>query len=48
MDAGAPRFHIAEPFVATADGWMQLSDRPGFGVELDEAALKRTRSDRVP
>lgn len=36
-------FILAEPFAATTDGWMQLSDRPGFGVALDEARLMRTR-----
>jgi L-alanine-DL-glutamate epimerase-like enolase superfamily enzyme len=36
-------FILAEPFVATPDGWMQLSDKPGLGVELDEAMLERTR-----
>jgi L-alanine-DL-glutamate epimerase-like enolase superfamily enzyme len=26
-----------------ADGWLVLSDKPGFGVELDEERLKATR-----
>jgi L-alanine-DL-glutamate epimerase-like enolase superfamily enzyme len=36
-------FILAEPFRATKEGWMELSDKPGFGVELDEEKLKRTR-----
>jgi len=36
-------FILTEPFRTTEDGWMALSDKPGFGVALDEVALKRTR-----
>jgi L-alanine-DL-glutamate epimerase-like enolase superfamily enzyme len=36
-------FILAEPLEATADGYLELSDRPGFGIELDEATLARTR-----
>jgi len=28
-------------------GWITLSDRPGLGVQLDEAVLARTRSDQA-
>jgi L-rhamnonate dehydratase len=35
-------FMLAEP-LAARDGWIELSDRPGFGVELDEARLAATR-----
>ena len=36
-------FMLAEPLRAGDDGWIELSDRPGLGFELDEAALERTR-----
>jgi L-alanine-DL-glutamate epimerase-like enolase superfamily enzyme len=36
-------FMLAEPLRADAEGWINLSDRPGLGFELDEAALARTR-----
>jgi len=36
-------FILATPLEATEDGHVELSDRPGFGVELDEAMLARTR-----
>ena len=36
-------FILSRPLEATADGCIELSNRPGFGVELDEATLARTR-----
>jgi len=36
-------FMLREPLAATADGYVVLSDKPGFGVELDEDALQSTR-----
>lgn len=38
-------FMLAEPFAADAEGMLALSDRPGFGIELDEDRLKATRVD---
>jgi len=36
-------FILARPFLAAAEGWLELSDRPGLGVELDEERLASTR-----
>jgi L-alanine-DL-glutamate epimerase-like enolase superfamily enzyme len=36
-------FPLAEPVRADKQGWLVLSDRPGLGVTLDEAVLRRTR-----
>jgi L-alanine-DL-glutamate epimerase-like enolase superfamily enzyme len=36
-------FILTEPIVANADGWLILSDKPGFGIELDEERLRATR-----
>jgi L-alanine-DL-glutamate epimerase-like enolase superfamily enzyme len=36
-------FMLAEPQDITRDGMIVLSERPGFGVELDEDRLKATR-----
>lgn len=36
-------FILTEPINVDADGWLVLSDKPGFGVELDEDRLKATR-----
>ena len=36
--------HTIEP---DADGWITLSDAPGLGIELDEAALARTKSEQA-
>ena len=36
-------FMLAEPLAVDGEGWIVLSDRPGLGFELDEAALARTR-----
>jgi len=33
---------MAQPFAADADGWLTLSDAPGMGYAVDEAALART------
>lgn len=34
---------LAEPFVATAEGCVMLSDKPGLGVELDTRRLAETQ-----
>ncbi len=36
-------FMLTEPLTVDAEGWIVLSDKPGLGCELDEAALARTR-----
>ncbi len=36
-------FPLTQPILADGDGWLTLSDRPGLGIELDEARLARTR-----
>ncbi len=44
MVAGAPRLHDdARRSDVTKDGMIVLSEKPGFGVELDEERLKTTR-----
>ena len=35
-------FLLAEPFEPDGEGWLNLSDAPGLGVELDEARLRKT------
>ncbi|HEV2365679.1 MAG TPA: mandelate racemase/muconate lactonizing enzyme family protein [Caulobacteraceae bacterium] len=35
-------FMLAEPLRVDDDGWLVLSERPGLGIELDEATLART------
>jgi D-galactarolactone cycloisomerase len=32
-----------EPFVLDSDGYLEIPDRPGLGVTLDEEKLKRFR-----
>jgi L-alanine-DL-glutamate epimerase-like enolase superfamily enzyme len=34
---------MAEPLAVDRDGWITLSNAPGMGYALDEAALARTR-----
>ena len=36
-------FVLTSPLAADPDGWIVLSDAPGFGVTLDEDRLARTR-----
>jgi L-alanine-DL-glutamate epimerase-like enolase superfamily enzyme len=36
-------FLMTRPFAADADGWLQLSDAPGMGYEVDEDRLAATR-----
>ena len=36
-------FLMAAPFGPGADGWLELSDAPGLGREIDEARLEATR-----
>lgn len=36
-------FMLQSPCAVDAQGWIDLSDAPGFGLVLDEAALARTR-----
>jgi L-alanine-DL-glutamate epimerase-like enolase superfamily enzyme len=36
-------FPLATPIAADKDGWIALSDAPGFGLALDEARLAQTR-----
>lgn len=36
-------FFLKAPLRPDAEGWLRLSDSPGFGYELDEDMLKRTR-----
>jgi L-alanine-DL-glutamate epimerase-like enolase superfamily enzyme len=36
-------FLMAEPFAAGPDGWLQLSDAPGMGYEIDEDRAAATR-----
>lgn len=36
-------FLLTHPFAASPDGWLELSDAPGFGYEVDEARLEATR-----
>ena len=36
-------FFMAEPLAVDADGWITLSDRPGFGFDLDTDMLAKTR-----
>ena len=33
---------LTDTIEADGDGWITLSDRPGLGIELDEAVLART------
>jgi L-alanine-DL-glutamate epimerase-like enolase superfamily enzyme len=35
-------YMLAEPVRVDAEGWIELSDRPGLGIELDEARLAAT------
>ena len=43
-DLGRRDFMLAEPLRAGPDGRIVLSDKPGFGVDLDEDVLARTRT----
>lgn len=36
-------FFMAEPLTVDADGWIALSDRPGFGFDLDTDVMAATR-----
>jgi L-alanine-DL-glutamate epimerase-like enolase superfamily enzyme len=36
-------FMLTAPVDVDKDGWLVLSDKPGLGIELDEARLKATR-----
>jgi L-alanine-DL-glutamate epimerase-like enolase superfamily enzyme len=36
-------FMLTQPVDVDKDGWLVLSDKPGLGIELDEARLKATR-----
>ena len=36
---------MAEPLVADSDGWLNLSNAPGMGYEVDEARLAKTLID---
>lgn len=36
-------FPLVEPLIAGEDGWLQLSEEPGLGLELDEDYLESTR-----
>jgi len=36
-------FPLREPLRVDAAGWIQLSDTPGMGYELDEARLRATQ-----
>ena len=38
---------LTDTIEADGDGWITLSDRPGLGIELDEAVLARTLSGRA-
>lgn len=38
-------FPLTEPFTADSDGWLTLSERPGLGIELNEALLAETVTD---
>lgn len=38
-------YMMDKPFTADKDGMLVLSDRPGFGIELDEERLASTRID---
>lgn len=38
-------FMLARTIEPDADGWLKLPDGPGLGIELDEEALQRTRSE---
>jgi len=36
-------FMLREPLAVDAQGWINLSDTPGLGYELDAGVLKQTR-----
>ena len=38
---------LANAIEADGDGWITLSDRPGLGIELDEAVLAATRTGQA-
>lgn len=38
-------FMLTTPVEPDSEGWINLSDAPGLGIEIDEAALARTRSE---
>ncbi len=40
-------FMLAEPVGIDADGMLQVGDRPGLGIELDEEAVAHYRLDRA-
>jgi L-alanine-DL-glutamate epimerase-like enolase superfamily enzyme len=35
------KLHFMKEAPLTADGWVTLPDRPGFGIELDAAKIER-------
>jgi L-alanine-DL-glutamate epimerase-like enolase superfamily enzyme len=39
-------FPLTEPILVDDDGWLTLSESPGLGLDLDEARLEATRSER--
>jgi L-alanine-DL-glutamate epimerase-like enolase superfamily enzyme len=38
----------AEPFRLDAEGWLQIPDRPGLGVDIDREKLARYTDDPAP
>jgi L-alanine-DL-glutamate epimerase-like enolase superfamily enzyme len=38
----------AEPFRLDAEGWLEIPDKPGLGVEIDRARLARYTDDPAP
>ena len=36
-------FPMTAPFAAGPDGWLELTDAPGMGYEIDAARLEATR-----
>ncbi len=43
LDIRAARLHTAGPYTADSDGYADLGDAPGLGVEIDRAALEAFR-----
>ena len=44
---GRRDFMLAEPVGIDAHGMLQVGDRPGLGIELDEEAVAHHRLDRA-
>ena len=40
-------FMLPRPVEIDGEGWIELSDRPGLGIDLDESALSRTLTGRA-